>query len=146
MRYLVMSLLAAASLTAAINPQKDCSDDVLMVFFPKIFVEEVLKEHRIDKQKTDAIAKELATIDDSVITLIEERAKTMKPNPLEDMEAREARNELFSNALLKVFGDVLSRYDIKDRDVQIKMIEEIQNKRLNRWKECADLLPEGEKR
>ena len=52
----------------------------------------------------------------------------MKPNPLEDMEEREARDELFSNALLKVFGDVLSRYDIKDRDVQIKMIEEITQK------------------
>lgn len=146
MWYLAVGLFIAASLTAAINPEKDCSDDILMLFFPKIFVEEVLKDHQIDKQKIEAIAKELSTIDPAVIKLIEERAKTMKPNPLEDMEAREARDELFSNALLKVFGDVLSRYDIKDRDVQIKMIEEIQNKRLSRWKECIDSQPKEAQR
>ena len=77
-----------------------------MTYFPEPFVKESLKKHDIPTGQREAIQKALASKDKEVITLIEEKASQMTPNPLKDP----SQDNRQSNYLEKLFFKFLQMF------------------------------------
>jgi len=114
----------------------ECSEDVLFKFFPRGFVTEVLKEHDIPQDKINNITETLYQADQEVFDLITSTAQNMEPNPLEDINAEAERAKLFRDSLMQVFTAALEQNGITDPQKIQTMLDEIQQKRLQRFIQC----------
>jgi len=114
----------------------ECSEDVLFKFFPKGFVTDVLKEHNVPQDKINTISATLYQADQEVFDLITSTAETMHPNPLEDINAEAEQARLFRDSLLQVFKASLQQNGITDPKEIQAMLDEIQQKRLQRFIQC----------
>lgn len=141
---LTFSNLFAAddSETKYVTPQPDeqCSKEVLMSFFPKPIVTDVLTENKISNDKITVIVSELAKQNDSIIKMVQEKASKMDPNPLKDPAKREEAAKIFKGTILDVFGNVLKAQGVTD-EAQIKtMLDTIQERKAKLFADCMQKM------
>lgn len=131
----------AQDVKAPANPSADvkdseCSKELLLAYFPEVFVRETFTKFNVPKDKWDAIVKDLNDKDKDVIRVVEDRASRMTPNPLKDPEQRQAAVKLFRETLLEIFSGVLKINGISD-DTQISaMLDDIQQQKAKRFALC----------
>lgn len=120
-------------------PQVDekCKE-ILMSYFPKTIVTEVLTQNNIDKAKVAAIADALAKQSNDVLKAVQEKAAKMNPNPLKDPSMHEQTGKLIRESVLQIFSSVLKANGITDEKQIQSMADAIQQKKADLFKECMD--------
>lgn len=134
--FLSGNLTAADAPGAASLKESDCSKDLLLAYFPEVFVKETFTKFNISKEKWDAIIKSLNEKDKDVIKMVEEKASKMNPNPLKDPQQRQAAVKLFRETLLEIFSSVLKANDIQDDGKIASMLDDIQQQKAKRFAMC----------
>jgi hypothetical protein len=125
--------VAAADATA-----EECSRQLLLAYFPEPFVLETLKKFNVPENEQKAIATSLANKDGEVIKLVEQKAATMNPNPLQDPQARQAAVKLFRETLLEIFSSVLKEHGITDEKQIADMLDHVQQQKAERFAKCME--------
>jgi len=115
---------------------EDCSQEILLSYFPAIFVKETMNRFNVPKEKWDAINRDLAVRDKEIIKIVESKASKMNPNPLKDPQQRQTAVKLFRETLVENFSAVMKENGISD-DKQIQsMLEDIQQQKAKRFALC----------
>lgn len=128
--------IALAPIVGSTAADKHCSKDVLLPFFPKIFLDKALEKNNIPSDQWLSIANDLAAKDKQVIFMVEEKANKMNPNPLKDPAKRKEAVKLFDEVLQKVFTDVMHAHGVQDAQKIQNMFNEIKQDRTQRFTEC----------
>lgn len=126
----------APVLPSADVKDSECSKELLLAYFPEIFVRETFTKFNVPKDKWDAIVKGLNDKDKDVIRVVEDRASMMTPNPLKDPEQRQAAVKLFRETLLEIFSGVLKSNGISDDSQISAMLDDIQQQKAKRFALC----------
>jgi hypothetical protein len=114
----------------------ECSKELLISYFPKVFVLETLKKYNVPQDKWEAIASELAQKDKQVIKTVEEKAAKLDPNPLKDPQQRQAAVRLFRETLTDLFALTMKAHGIKDGKQITDMLNDIQQQKAKRFAMC----------
>src|SRR5262245_27762001 len=123
--------LMPISIYAAV--EEECSKEILLAYFPKIFVDETLQRFNVPRDKWGDIDRELGAKDREIIRIVEAKAETMSPNPLKDPQQRQAAVKLFRETLFDSFATVMRKNGITD-DKQIQaMLDDIQQQKAKRF-------------
>lgn len=128
-------------LKAEINPETDCSKDVILAFFPETFVKNSLDKFKVPADKQQAIIKELAEKDKDVIKAVEEKAEKMDPNPLKDPTKQADAVKIFRETLLEVFSGVMNDNGITDKKQIQDILDDVQAQKAKRFSECFPQHP-----
>lgn len=124
--------------TAPAEMDKECSKEILLAFFPEVFVNETLARFNVPKDKWNSIKQALAEKDKEVVKTVENKASQMNPNPLKDPQYRQEAVKLFRDTLLETFSTVLKANGVTD-DTQIKkMLDDIQQQKAKRFAMCLE--------
>lgn len=124
--------------SAPAGTDAECSKEILLAFFPEVFVNETLTRFNVPKDKWDSIKQALAEKDKEVVKTVEAKAAQMNPNPLKDPQHRQEAVKLFRDTLLDVFSTVLKANGVSD-DTQIKnMLDDIQQQKAKRFAMCLE--------
>lgn len=118
----------------------ECSKDLLISYFPKVFVTETLKKYNIPQEKWDAITDDLTQKDKQVIKTVEERASKINPNPLKDPQQRQAAVKLFRETLTDLFSSTLKANGITDDKQISEMLNDIQQQKAKRFAMCMQKM------
>jgi len=134
--------------SAPVGLSDECSRELLISYFPKVFVTETLKKYNVPQDRWDAIANDLAQKDKQVIATVEDKATKMNPNPLKDPQQRQAAVKLFRETLTDLFASTMKANGITD-DKQISdMLNDIQQQKAKRFAMCMQKMsqsaPQGE--
>lgn len=122
---------------AATQPQSDeCSQEILLSYYPSVFVLETLGRFNVPKDQWDAINKELAARDKEIIKLVEGKAAKMTPNPLKDPQQRQAAVKIFRDTLIENFSEVMKAHHITDEKQIQAMLDDIQQQKAKRFARC----------
>lgn len=121
----------------------ECSRELLISYFPKVFVAETLKKYNIPQDKWDAITNDLAQKDKEVIKTVEERASKVNPNPLKDPQQRQAAVKLFRETLTDLFSSTLKANGITDDKQIADMLNDIQQQKAKRFAMCMQKMSEN---
>ena len=106
---------------------------LLLSYYPRLFVEEVLQSHAIDEKMMVLIVDELQTQDERILSTVEEKLQKLHDasqgngSPL--FALREEEVAAMYDALQEVFTTTLAKHDIADRALSAQMFDEIQNKK-----------------
>lgn len=132
--------------TAQTAEQKEeCSKEILLAYFPQVFVNETLARFNVPKDQWDAINKELSAKDKEIIKLVEAKAEKMTPNPLKDPQQRQVAVKIFRETLLENFSNVMKAHGVTD-DKQIQaMLDDIQKQKAERFARCMGQKKESGK-
>lgn len=118
----------------------ECSRELLISYFPKVFVTETLKKYNVPQDKWDAISSDLSQKDKQVIKTVEDKASKMNPNPLKDPQQRQAAVKLFRETLTDLFSSTLKANGVTD-DKQIgEMLNDIQQQKAKRFAMCMQKM------
>lgn len=121
---------------SAVISNTDCSKEILLAYFPDVFVKETLAKFKVPADKWDAIVKGLNERDKNIIKIIEEKAQKLSPNPLKDSQQRQAAVKLFRETLLEQFSEVVKVNGITD-DKQIQsMLDDVQQQKAKHFAMC----------
>lgn len=120
----------------ALNPETDCSKDLILAFFPEEFVKSTLVKFKIPQDQWDGITKDLAGKDKTVISMVEEKASKMDPNPLKDPSKQAEAVKIFRETLFQIFGDVMKAHGVEDEKKIQEMLDDIQAQKAKRFSEC----------
>lgn len=124
------------NLPAAATPTDECSRELLLSYFPEVFVNETLSKFKVPQDQWEGINKDLSGKDKEVIKMVENKASQMNPNPLKDPQQRQAAVKIFRETLFQVFSDVMHAHGISD-DQQIQsMLDDIQQQKAKRFAMC----------
>ncbi len=116
----------------------DCSRELLLAYFPRVFVNETLKKFNVPSDKWDRINKGLTEKDKEVIKIVEDKASKLNPNPLKDPQQRQTAIKIFRETLLQLFSDVMKSNGVSD-DTQIQaMLDDIQQRKAERFAQCME--------
>lgn len=142
-RQVLSALVAFAAATSAVSaaaPQdEECSQEILLSYFPASFVGDTLTRFNVPKDQWDAITKELSVKDKDIIKQVEAKAGKMTPNPLKDPQQRQAAVKLFRDTLLENFSAVMKAHGVTD-DKQIQsMLDDIQQQKAKRFARCMEM-------
>lgn len=130
------SVFAAEATKQPTLTEEDCSQEILLSYFPSIFVKETLKKFKVPENQWDAINKELNARDKEIIKIVESKAAKINPNPLKDPQQRQAAVKLFRETLMDNFASVLKAHGVSD-DKQIQaMLDDIQQQKAKRFASC----------
>jgi hypothetical protein len=121
----------------------ECSRELLISYFPKVFVTETLKKYNVPQDKWDAIANDLAEKDKQVIKTVEEKASKMNPNPLKDPQQRQAAVKLFRETLTDLFSSTLNANGITDNKQISDMLNDIQQQKAKRFAMCMQKMSQN---
>lgn len=124
--------------TTAVTDTDECSQEVLLSYFPEVFVKETLKRFNVPKDKWDSINQDLATRDKQIIKIVESKAEKMNPNPLKDPRHRQEGVKLFRDTLYENFSAVMHANGIKDEKQINEMLEDIRQQRAQRFARCME--------
>lgn len=114
----------------------ECSQEILLSYYPAVFVKETLKKFNVPEDKWEAINKELGTRDKEIIKIVESKAAKVNPNPLKDPQQRQAAVKLFRETLVDNFGAVMKAHGVTD-DKQIQeMLDDVQQQKARRFAHC----------
>jgi hypothetical protein len=135
--------LACAPIVAFAAGDARCTKDVLLPFFPKVFLNDALKKYQVPSDEWVGIANDLAAKDKGVILLVEAKANKMNPNPLKDPSKRAEAVKLFDETLQTVFTDVMHAHGVLDDNKVKAIFNEVKQERMKRFTECfSDNGPE----
>lgn len=130
------NICAEAPATISAQQDDECSQEILLAYFPGVFVKETLSKYNVPKEKWDAINKDLAVRDKQIIKIVEEKASKMSSNPLKDPQQRQAAVKIFRETLSENFAAVMKANGIND-DKQIHaMLDDIQQQKAKRFARC----------
>lgn len=139
------SLVVQSSADEPKNPQNpqnvqsdECSKEILLSYFPKQFVQDVLKSNNVPQDQWAGILQDLDAKDRQVISTIEQKAGHMNPNPLKDPQQRAAVAKLFRETLTQMFTEVLNKHGVKDEKQIQGMLDEVQKRKAKRFAECME--------
>lgn len=136
---LLPQVISAAEATAVVQKDDECSQEILLSYFPGVFVAETLAKFNIPKDQWDKIKQELLARDKEIIKQVEAKAGKMNPNPLKDPEQRQAAIKLFRETLFENFAAVMNSHGVKD-DKQIQsMLDDIQQQKAKRFAHCMEI-------
>lgn len=125
--------------TPSSNPpglDDECSRELLISYFPKVFVTETLKKYHVSQDKWDAIANDLAVKDKQVIKNVEDKASKMNPNPLKDPQQRQTAVKLFRETLIDLFSSTMKANGVTDEKQIQEMLNDIQQQKAKRFAMC----------
>lgn len=123
---------------SAAEADEECSQEILLSYFPNVFVSDTLSRFNVPKDQWDVIKKELAARDKDIIKQVETKASKLTPNPLKDPQQRQAAVKLFRDTLLENFSAVLKAHGVTD-DKQIQsMLDDIQQQKAKRFARCME--------
>lgn len=127
--------LFSAPLLAQVSTN-ECSKELLLAYFPEIFVQETLKRFSVPEEEWSGIQRDLASKDKDVIKIVEEKAGKMDPNPLKDPGSKKAAIELFKGTLLQIFSGVMKEHGVTDDEKIQSMLTDIQQRKAERFTKC----------
>jgi len=130
---------ATAPATAPADANDECSQEILLSYFPSVFVGETLSKFNVPKDQWEAIKKELSARDREVIKQVEAKAAKMNPNPLKDPEQRQAAVKLFRESLYENFSAVLKSHGVQDEKQIQNMLDDIQQQKAKRFAHCMEV-------
>lgn len=134
----LLGLTLVSAPVFADNALAECSKELLLAYFPEAFVNEALKKFNVPESEWAGINEELAAKDKDVISIVEDKASKIDPNPLKDPQQRQAAVKIFRETLFEVFSGVMKKHGVTD-DKQIQaMLDEVQLHKANRFKECME--------
>lgn len=116
----------------------ECSKELLLTYFPKPFVNETLKKYNVPQDKWDAINQQLSEKDKQVISIVEDKASKMNPNPLKDAQQRQAAVKIFRETLRQIFSEVMKNNGITDEKQLEAMLDDIQQQKARRFAQCME--------
>lgn len=121
----------------------ECSKELLISYFPKVFVIETLKKYNVPQDKWDAITSDLSQKDKQVIKTVEDKASQMNPNPLKDPQQRQAAVKLFRETLTDLFASTMKANGITDSKQISDMLNDIQQQKAKRFAMCMQKMSQG---
>lgn len=121
----------------------ECSRELLISYFPKVFVTETLKKYNVPQEKWETIANDLALKDKEVIKTVEEKAAKLNPNPLKDPQQRQAAVKLFRETLTDLFAGTMKANGVTDEKQISEMLNDIQQQKAKRFAMCMQKLSQG---
>lgn len=129
----------AAPVVANVSDTIDeCSKELLIAYFPEVFVKETLKKFNVPQSSWAPITQELHGKEADIIKMVEEKAEKMKENPLKDPKQRQEAVKIFRETLLQVFSGVMKKNGVTD-DKQIQsMLDDIQQQKAKRFAQCME--------
>ncbi len=129
------AVVGAAEVSSAgdADVRKECSRELLMVFFPESIVKGTLKKYNVPESKWDGITKSLAAKDRNIMKDIEDSAGQMSPNPIRDPQVRV---KMLREKLLQVFTAAMSENGMTDSSQFQAMVDEIQKEKVNKYQMC----------
>jgi hypothetical protein len=114
----------------------NCSQDVILAFYPAEFVKVTLKKYNVPEDQWEAIVAELGNKEKNVVSSIEKKASQMNPNPLRDSASQAVAVKLFRETLLENFSEVMEAHGYKDEKNLQMMLDDIQMQKAKRFAEC----------
>ncbi len=120
----------------AAAPTDECSKELLLSYFPEVFVNETLGKFKVPQDKWAAINTDLSSKDKEVIKMVESKASQMNPNPLKDPQQRQAAVKIFRETLYQVFADSMRANGITDEQQIQGMLDDIQQQKAKRFAMC----------
>lgn len=121
----------------------ECSRELLISYFPKVFVTETLKKYNVPEDKWDAITSDLAQKDQQVIKTVEDKASQMNPNPLKDPQQRQAAVKLFRETLTDLFASTMKANGVTDEKQISDMLNDIQQQKAKRFAMCMQKMSQS---
>lgn len=121
----------------------ECSRELLISYFPKVFVTETLKKYNVPQEKWETIANDLALKDKEVIKTVEEKAAKLNPNPLKDPQQRQAAVKLFRETLTDLFAGTMKANGVTDEKQISEMLNDIQQQKAKRFAMCMQKMSQG---
>lgn len=118
--------------------QDECSQEILLSYFPIVFVKETLKKYNIPQERWDSISKNLIARDKEIIKIVESKAAKMDPNPLKDPQHRQEAVKLFRETLADNFTAVMNANGIQDNRQIQAMLDDIQQQKAKRFTRCME--------
>lgn len=138
-----ISLLAAPS--CVIAEEEECSKEVLLAYFPPVFVNETLNRFNVPKDQWEAINKTLSEKDSEIIKLVEAKGARMTPNPLKDPQQRQAVVKIFRETLFETFADVMKAHGVTENKQIQSMLDDIQQQKAKRFAQCIGKFAPAQK-
>lgn len=136
--FLSLGIFGLGSLVSAVEQSDDCSKEILLAYFPTVFVNDTLSRFNVPKDQWEAIDKELSERDKGIIKIVESKAEKINPNPLKDPQQRQVAVKIFRETLLENFSAVMKAHGVKD-DKQIQsMLDDIQQQKAKRFSQCME--------
>jgi len=140
LRKSILALFLAVGICSVPNAvhadEDECSREILLSYFPSVFVKETLAKYKVPQDQWDAITKELADRDKNILKIVEEKAAKLESNPLKDPQQRQAAVKIFRDTLFENFAAVLKAHGVKD-DKQIQeMLDNVQQQKAQRFAKC----------
>lgn len=121
----------------------ECSRELLISYFPKVFVTETLKKYNVPQDKWEAIASDLALKDKQVIKTVEDKASQLNPNPLKDPQQRQAAVKLFRETLTDLFASTMKANGVTDEKQISDMLNDIQQQKAKRFAMCMQKMSQN---
>lgn len=135
---LVGSAMSISNAAVAVEQKDECSKEILLAYFPEVFVDETLNRFKVPKDQWEAINKELSVKDKDIIKIVEAKASKINPNPLKDPQQRQAAVKIFRETLFESFASVMRAHGVSD-DKQIQaMLDDIQQQKAKRFAKCME--------
>jgi len=138
-----MSLLLAPTVVSAqatAGTTDECSKELLLSYFPEVFVTQTLKKFNVPQDKWQPITQGLAAKDKDVLKIVEDKASKLNPNPFKDRDPaqRQVAVKIFRETLTQVFGDVVKSNGISDDKQVAAMLDDIQQQKAKNFALCME--------
>lgn len=132
--------VSAAADTPSTTAPDACSKELLISYFPQIFVTETLKKFDIPKDKWEPIITGLANKDGEVLRAVEEKASRMDPNPFKDRSAqqRQIAVKIFRDTLYDKFNEVLKANGVTNEKQVQAMLDDIALQKAKNFAACIE--------
>lgn len=113
---------------------------VFTSFYPPPFLSQTLSQYNIEIDKQTRILNSLAAKELDVVAIVEDQAKNEDINPLLSGDQKKII-KLFDQAVLQVFSQVMIENGIEDKEQIQAMLQDINNQKVNRFRECLEEMP-----
>lgn len=131
------TLLFSATALSETPKEDECSNEILLSYFPSVFVENTLEQYKIPKDQREAIKKELAARDgDHILAIVEAKGAKLNPNPLLDPQLRQATMKIWRETLLENFSAVMKAHGTTDDKKILAMLDDVQQQKAKRFARC----------
>ena len=111
---------------------------MIISYCPEKFVDVTLDKFKVPEDQRAAIKSELAEKDKGVVTMVEEKAATMDPNPLRDPSQREQAVKIFRETLYTLFSGVMTEHGVEDKEQIQAMLDDIQYQKAQFFTQCME--------
>ena len=135
-----LSILLTSGNLKAVQMTDECSQELLLAYFPPQFMLTTLKKFNVPEGKWQMIIDSLSTKDKEIVRIVDEKAAKLTPNPLRDRspEQRQVAVKIFRETLLQVFSDVLKENGVTD-EAQIQlMLNDLQQSKAKNFAQCLE--------